>query len=509
MNLEKIKTKMLLVSVFVTGAAFLVIEIIAIRILSPYYGNTIYTTSSVIGIMLAMLSVGYYLGGILSDKYPNHEFFYSIIFLSGLLIISMHFLGIVILPYLSLFFSIALGPFISSLLLFSIPAFFLGTLSPFAVKLNKKGPDDVGKQSGEVFFWSTLGSITGSFLTGFFLITYFGINTIVISTGISLILWSLFCFLLFYKIDKKILSFVLLFLLLGLFLVWMYFPEKQKNIIYERDGTYEKIKIVDGTWNNRPTRFVFLDRSHSSAMYLDSRELVFDYTKYYELYKLFKPQVKNAFVIGGGAYSIPKAILNESPNIIVDVSEIEPTLFSLAQKYFDLEEDIRLNNFIEDGRRFLSKNENEYDLIVGDVYYSFFSMPVHFTTKEFFSLVKNRLSDDGIFVGNFSGTLENKSPSLILSEIKTFKAVFPNSYFFAVDSKESLKPQNIIFLGINGSKKIDFDSNLITKSDNPILKNLKEKKIELDNFDFSKHKELTDNFSPIEYLVSKSIGAWY
>ena len=112
-------------------------------------------------------------------------------------------------------------------------------------------------------------------------------------------------------------------------------------------------------------------------------------------------------------------------------------------------------------------------------------------------------------MGNFSGDIQNKSPSLILSEIKTFKSVFPNSYFFAVESTTSLKPQNIIFLGVNGSKKIDFESDLILKNNNPIFKNLKDKEIELGNFDFSKHKELTDDFSPVEYLVGKSINKWY
>lgn len=509
MNSEKIKNKLLLVSVFITGATFLIVEIIAMRILSPYYGNTIYTTSSVIGIMLAALSVGYYLGGILSDKYPDFKVFYGIIILSGVLIISTHSLGIVILPYLSSYLSISFGSFLSSLILFSLPAFLLGTLSPFAVKLNKKGPDQVGKQSGEVFFWSTLGSISGSFLSGFFLIVYFGINEIIFGTGIILILLGLVNYFLFYKIDKRNFLSLLSILILGIFSYNFVLFEARQGLIYEDDGVYEKIKILDGKWNDRPARFLFLDRSYSSAMYLDSEELVFDYTKYYELYKLFKPNAKNTFVIGGGAYSIPKAILKDHRDITVDVSEIEPNLFSLSKKYFNLEANHRLKTYEEDGRRFLSKTQKNYDLIVGDVYYSFFSIPVHFTTKEFFSLVKNRLSEDGVFVGNFSGSLDKKAPSLILSEIKTFKNIFPNSYFFAVESPDSAKPQNIIFLGINGSKKIDFKSDLIVKNSSPILKNLGNKNIILDGFNFSDYQELTDNFSPVEYLVGKSIKKWY
>jgi spermidine synthase len=109
----------------------------------------------------------------------------------------------------------------------------------------------------------------------------------------------------------------------------------------------KKITIYDGVFGSRPTRFFQQDRSGSGAMFLDSddpTDLVYEYTKYYSLYKVFKPDVRKALVIGGGAYSIPKALLAELPNAAVDVSEIEPSLFDLAKEYFDLEESPNLHN---------------------------------------------------------------------------------------------------------------------------------------------------------------------
>src|SRR3989344_4149020 len=162
------KDSLLLASVFITGAAVLVVEIIATRILSPYYGNTIYTTSSVIGTVLAALSLGYYLGGMLSDKYPEERLFYGIILISGFLIIFINVLDSTFLQFLSNFFSISYGPVISSVFLFFIPSFTLGMLSPFAIKLyQKSSANEIGGHSGKVLFWSTLGSIIGSFFTGF------------------------------------------------------------------------------------------------------------------------------------------------------------------------------------------------------------------------------------------------------------------------------------------------------------------------------------------------------
>ena len=503
----------LLVSVFVTGMAVLVIEVVAIRMLSPYYGNTIYTASSVLGVVLAALSLGYYFGGVLSDKYPSHKIFYCIIFASGLLVVFVHFLNISLLPLFSLLLSIKTGPLISSLFIFFVPAFLLGTLSPFAIKLHKKeamsmqGGDQIGKQSGEVFFWSTLGSIAGSLGSGFLLIPFFGIHAIIIGTGLALMLWGLAGYLFFHPRKPSILIMVL-FLIYAVFLAWFYSPQKASGVIYQTDGVYEKIRISEGVWKGSPARFLFQDMSYSAAMYLDSDDLVYDYTKYYVLYKLFNPNPQNALVIGGGAYSIPKVLLNEPSNMHVDVAEIEPELLNLAKTYFEFQDNPRMQNHIEDGRRLLAQHPQKYDIIFSDVYYSLFSVPMHFTTQEFFDLAKSRLQDNGIFIGNFGGSLYGDESSLVVSEIKTFKESFPNSYFFAVSSPESPETQNIMFLGVNGEKKLDFKSNEILKNTNKIISGLPEKSIDLAKMDFSMAKSLTDDYAPIEHLVGKVITAW-
>src|SRR6185436_10725710 len=109
---------------------------------------------------------------------------------------------------------------------------------------------------------------------------------------------------------------------------------------------------------------------------------------------------------------------------------------------------------------------------------------------------KTKLQDNGVFIGNFAGYLAQEKQSFILSEMRTFKNVFPNSYFFAVNSPNSDAAQNIIFLGINGTKKIDFTN----------LKDLAQKNIDPNRFDFSKAQEITDDYAPVEYLVSKILG---
>jgi len=505
--MELFKKHFLPFVVFITGACVLIIEIVAVRALSPHYGNTIFTVSSVISVILAALSIGYYAGGKFADKHPSLRWFFGIILVSGLVVPAIHFLGLLILPILSVSLSLASGPLVSSLLLFLVPALLLGTLSPYAIKLQSvQVPEQgVGSISGKIFFWSTLGSIIGSLLAGFVLIPNFGIDSIFIATGVVLFLLG-FIPLVIFGFDKKQLTKSVLAVLVLVGITVFAIQQIEGDALYSKDGIYEKITIYDSTQGSRPIRVFQQDRSASGAMFLDSddpTDLVYGYTKYYSLYKIFKPDVQNALVIGGGAYSIPKALLAELPNATIDVSEIEPSLFDLAKQYFKVEENPNLHNYTEDGRRLLRDSDKKYDLIFSDVYYSLFSVPAHFTTQEFFTISKEKLSDDGVFIANLIGDLSRQQPSLIFAEIKTFQSVFPNSYFFAIETPEKTDSQNIILIGYNSDKEIDLSAPSIVQNPNPIISSLRNKVINLDRYDLSPYPILTDNYSPVEYLTAE------
>ncbi len=495
-------------SVFITGACILVIEIIAIRILSPYFGNTIFTVSSVISVVLAALSFGYYVGGKLADKYPEEKIFYGIIMLSGAMVILLHLLSMFFLPVFGYSLPIIWGPLISSVVLFFAQSFLLGMLSPFAVKLQKVRVEKlgIGSASGQIFFWSTLGSIFGSLSAGFFLIPNFEIDKIILGVGFLLFTLGLFVII---KTNLRFKIFLAIFVLVLIFFFITSLDFSPEGMLYSKDGLYQKIIIYDGTYNGQPTRFLQQDRNSSAAEFLNSNELAYEYTKYYILYQLFNKDIKEALMIGGGAYSVPKDLLSNSPDISIDVAEIDPLLFDLGKKYFNVPDDPRLNNFTEDGRRFLHDTNKKYDFIFSDAYASFFSTPEHLTTKEFFELAKSKLPNNGVFIANVVGSLYPRPKSFVFSEIKTFKSVFDNSYFFAVNSPDSTKPQNIIFVGYNGNNLIDVNSKEIKKNKNSIISNLSEKEIDLNKFNLSNYPILTDNYAPVDYLISKEFKNMY
>lgn len=484
----------------------MIVEVAATRVLSPFYGNTIFTVSSVISIILAALSIGYYVGGRAADKYPSLRLFFGIIMASGVLSLALNLAGKFILPVLSSLLSISAGPLVSSLLLFFTPALLLGMLSPYAVKLQSLSSpaQGVGSVAGKIFFWSTLGSILGSLLAGFALIPRFGVDQIIIANGIVLFFLG-FIPLVALGQKKHLLKFFLTavaFLAVSLYVL----QAAEGDVIYAKDGVYEKITIYNGRYLGRPARFFQQDRSSSGAMFLDTdnpEDLAYEYTRYYSLYKIFNPAVKNALVIGGGAYSIPKALLSELPDTSVDVAEIEPTLFDLAKTYFKTGDNPNLHNYTEDGRRLLADSKKNYDLIFSDVYYSLFSIPAHFTTEEFFKIAKSKLNNDGIFIASIVGNLSRQEPSFTMSEIKTFKNVFPNSYFFAVGSPEKTQSQNIVLVGYNSGKTIDLNSKEITDDPNPVIRSLRDKTIDMKRFELSSYPTLTDDYSPVEYMTGK------
>lgn len=482
--------------VFITGACVLIIEIVATRVLSPFYGSTIFTVSSVITVILAALSFGYYVGGGLADARPTLNRFFWIILLSGLCVLLFHAIGKFTLPLFGEKLSLSTGPLLFSFLLFFCPAFLLGTLSPFAIKLQSLyfPEQGIGRISGGMFFWSTLGSITGSLSAGFVLIPLFGVSQIIAAVGAVLFALGLIPLLwLGVKKSQAVLCLILFATLLGSVSYATSF--RSEEAVYLKDGVYQQIHVYDVNKGRHPIRICRLDEGEHSSMYLDlydPRKLVLPYSRHYTLYKFFTPEMAHALIIGGGAYSLPKAFLRELPEVKVDVVEIEPVLYELAKKYFRLEENPRLRNYAEDGRRFLLKSQKKYDMIFSDVY--FYSVPAHLATQEFFSLARRKLNENGILILNIVGNLMPSKSAFAMSEMKTFRTVFPNSYYIAVDAVDYPGPQNILFIGYNSDRKVDLKDSALTK-----------KLIDIESYDLSRFPILTDNYAPVEYLAVQAL----
>ena len=186
------------VVVFVCGAVLMGLEIVGSRILAPHFGNSIFVWGSLISVVLAALSLGYWLGGIVADRWPRLSVLGVLIAIPGIMIAVLPF------GYPALNRAIAigdlgarLGPLISCVVLFLVPSVFLGTISPFAVRLQARAVTSVGTTAGGLYAVSTAGSIAGTLLTAFYLIVVMGVANIVHGLGLTLLLTAAAVFLAF------------------------------------------------------------------------------------------------------------------------------------------------------------------------------------------------------------------------------------------------------------------------------------------------------------------------
>ena len=174
--------------VFMCGALVMSFEILGSRVLAPNFGNSVFVWGSLISIFLAGLSAGYYWGGKIADMNPSTNKLALIILAPGILFITFPLYSVPVSNWIFMQdLGIRLGPFLASLILFFLPSVFLGAVSPYTAKLMLCSLHSSGKTVGTLYALSTLGSIVGTLLTSFYLITIAGVKAIIIIQGITLL----------------------------------------------------------------------------------------------------------------------------------------------------------------------------------------------------------------------------------------------------------------------------------------------------------------------------------
>jgi spermidine synthase len=493
----KIYKYILEITVFLCGAVVMVFELVGSRVLGPYFGTSIFVWTSLIGIILGSLSLGYYFGGKLADKRPSLNILSLIIFFSAI------FIGLTILIKDSLlaglrvnFTDIKLTSIISSLILFAPTSILLGMVSPYTVKLKIENLNTSGETVGNLYAISTAGSIIGTFLSGFYLIPKFGTNNLLIILTLTLIIVSL---ALTFKKNLKIKLFFLIILSLS-WLTDSAYNIYQKNNLIDIDTAYSRVWIYDRVDKNtgRMVKMMGINNENHSSMFLDSDELVNEYSKYYDLAGYFKPNFKKTLIFGGAGYSYPKYFLSKYPKATIDVVEIDPGVTKIAKKYFRLKDDKRLTIYHEDGRVFLNKTKEKYDIIFGDAFSSRYSLPYQLTTKEAIQKKYDILNDDGVVILNLVSAINGEKGEFLRAEYATYKAIFPQVYIFkTLDTADANKTQNLILIASKLKENFKFTD--AEPQFNQYLKNLWKNKIDMDM------PILTDDYAPVDYYISKAI----
>mgnify|MGYP000025005839 FL=1 len=435
------------VVVFTTGGVLLALEIIASRVLAPYFGNSIYVWGSLIGVFLGALSVGYYLGGRIADRWPSPAVFSGVVFLAGLLVTPIPLFAPAVLEAIALRdFGPRANPLLAAFILFALPSVVMGAVSPYAVRLRAKSVATMGNVAGRLYALSTMGSIAGTLLAAFVLIQLAGVRMIIHLLGLLLLVLGVVGWLEARRLGAALGAFLVL--VLAGALVRAAPADSPTHLVFAKDTVYHRITVTD----EGRIRYLKLDNYWQSAIDLDAPlRSVFAYTDYMHLPILFAPHARHALLIGLGGGTIPLQYHASYPQLTMDVVELDPTVADVARRYFSLPKSPRLRIFTQDGRFFVKQARQQYDIILLDAYL-IDTIPFHLVTREFFQEVRGRLAPGGVIATNIIGALGGPRSRFFRAAYRTFSSVFPVVYTFPVQwspgSEEALR--NIILVGTTG-----------------------------------------------------------
>jgi spermidine synthase len=231
---------------------------------------------------------------------------------------------------------------------------------------------------------------------------------------------------------------------------------KGETIVYNSTKGLLHYQVIDTLYNDRPSRVLFSGNhiAAESGIALDNnKELLFDYNeRFMELIRGLKP--KRILLVGGGAFTLPKAINEEFPYIVLDVVELDPELYKISKTYFDFQPNNNTNIYIQDGNEYLESTKQLYDLIIVDVF-CINKIPKTFQSKHFIKNLKKSLRKDGLVAMNVIASYYGRRSSSLTCLILIFKTFFDYVQLYPAGSAISLwLPQNIIITAQNTSQDV-------------------------------------------------------
>jgi predicted membrane-bound spermidine synthase len=431
---------------FIASFCTLVIEISAGRILAPIVGVSLYTWTSIIGVVLAGISLGAWAGGLAADRWPATATLGRLMLLAGVATAAIApFADLLgrdegLLTQMGLATSLVTRVVALAFLLFFLPSFFLGMISPVAVKLAVRDLETTGSVVGKIYAVSTVGSILGTFVTGFWLVAHFGTRTTLAGVGASLLVTALFLGGLLPR-RVRLAGAVVLVAALGVTaarpkpVTPPYLPPLEQpgssGFVFDEESQYYRIRVQRTVKKEDGAPIVALHLDHLVHSYSDPADpayLQYDYLRIFrevvEAKRRSNPDLRLLF-IGGGGYTLPRLLLHEDPRVRIDVVEIDPVVTRVAKRHFGVPDTPRLRSIHEDARWFAMRSRDRYDVILIDAFNDL-SVPYHLTTREAVADQKRLLAPGGVIVANLVDDFTHGR--FLPSYAKTLEAVFGDDH---------------------------------------------------------------------------------
>jgi predicted membrane-bound spermidine synthase len=499
------------IALFISSACGLIIEIVAGRLIAPYVGMSLYTWTAIIAVVLAGLSAGHWIGGLLAaphvDTVKGGRRVAIALALSAVSsLASLVLLRIVSSHLLTSGFSPIPSIVLLSTALFLLPSLFVGIVSPILTKLAVDAdPDRHGPVIGRMYALGTLGSIAGTLSAGYLFISWIG------STGTIIAVAAMYAILglAFALSDSLRALFLVLLVACGASLGWWGQKVQAFTTPCNIESDYFCIRLADySDQTGRPSALMALDHLVHSINDRDDPGLLYSpyihavdeiaKVRFKDKPKTFSPR---AFFIGGGGYSLPRAWAHDYQNAELIVAEIDPQVTRAAAQNMWLDTQAPgLSIHHRDARALLQSfpEDQTFDLIFGDAFHDI-SIPPHLVTREFHEQIAKRLTKGGIYAVNVVDS--GAKPRFLFALIKTLKIDF-SSVEAWVEREEAGNPGRVTFMVI--ASDTPTASNALTSTRGPgrswqrwASGNL-EKQIARATVPV-----LTDDYAPVDRLMSR------
>ena len=431
------KQRYLYIIAFFAGMTTLAIELSASRLLGSVFGNSNLVWANVIGLMLLYLTVGYFLGGRLADRYPRSTVLLKIILWAAFLSALIPLLGRPIISRAAQAVfgaeaALALGSFIVILILFSLPVTLLGTVSPFVIKLAMADLESSGKVAGQVYAVSTLGSLFGTFLPVLWTIPQIGTTrTFLLFAGI---LFAVAFVALLALQRRRALIYLLMPAIIALLATALLAgplrpPAANASLRYEGESGYNYIQVQEDAAGYR---YLYLNEGqgvhsqwHETEVFYGGTWDYFLAAPYFNEPPFRAEQVTSLLLIGLAAGTIPRQYAAVYGDIPMYGIELDPEIIAVGAEYFDMNPTEMPTLKVEggDGRFLLNQTADRFTVIAIDAYRPPY-IPWHLTTVEFFAEVKARLTADGAVTINVGRTDTDRR--LVDALSATLSQVFPS-----------------------------------------------------------------------------------
>ena len=418
--------------IFIVDAIVMILELIASRLLSPYFWNSNIVRTSVIWIILLSSSLWSYIWWKIADNKFKERSLKIILIGTSLFIFLIPFVQKFILSNIANTIpSIKLWAILSTILIFFVPSFCMGTVNPIILKLKLENLHTAGKTAGKISAIWTIWAIVWTFLWWFVLVPKFWSNNIIFVLTIILLITV---FLVNCNIKEKsniflITMAIVSYIAFAWFSTWNFNKQDYilswiKNTVLNLDTEYWSVRIYNASKSGENVRILNIDWWFESATFTDENkeyDLVFDYTKYYD--KMFDANIdiNNVLLIWWWGYSYPKYYISHYTWKKMDVVEIDDKITDIAKKYFyldkliqdfDLADSDRLNLINDDGRTYLNNNDILYDAVLNDAF-AWDNPAKTLTTLENIKNIKKSLQKNGLYLTNIISSLEWKKSKFL------------------------------------------------------------------------------------------------